>query len=185
MTLIEHELADLSEAQQAHYRQCLKNGCTQQMALMLASRQAAMMGGSDQAFNQGQRRKMNEMTGFNRDKILQIAQKAGINTNGKYYVGGLGRYEDKHAWVSTVDDVKEVLKLKNLDCEGLVKHKGHEVPPPEPKLAEDIEARLVAKRVAQKTKGRKPTAAKLRHIVGEAREYVSAVHAKPRGQSPD
>lgn len=147
--MIEREVeTQWPEWAQDAYAVLLSNGESRVMAHMLVSREGWSLRNSDKAFNEGQRRKMSSMPEKNRDAICAAAQKAGINTNGKYYVGGLGRYTDPTAWVSTADDVLSVCKAKNLTATGVVNYKGHEVPPPKRKgLADDIVARQVGKQL--------------------------------------
>lgn len=170
MTLIDMEVADLPEHKQKIYRDCIERGESPRLALMLASRSAPVMGGSDRTFNEGQRRAMNDDHVVCRERVVDIAKKAGINTHGKYYMGQLGRYGDPMAWVSSVDDVKEVAKRKNLSVDGLVKHKARETPPPPPVvLAEDIKNRLVKQELAHVAAERGPAKTEL-----EARRRVSS-----------
>lgn len=174
MTLIELELMDLAPHQQEHYAQCLEKGCSPAMALMLASRQAAMMGGSDRSFNEWQRHHMSTMHEPTRDAMQAIAKKAGINTNGKYHAG-IGRYDDPGAWCSTVDDVKDYVKAKNLHSDGLVKHKAVELPPKPPvRLAADIQQRLVQEELRNQAEAKGPaeTGSARRKRVREVSEYV-------------
>jgi len=175
MTLIEMEVADMPEHKQFVYRECIERGESPQLALMFASRSGPVMGGSDRTFNEGQRRAMGEDHSVCRDRVVKIAERAGISTHGKYYMGQLGRYDDPMAWVSSVDDVKEVARKKNLHVDGLVKHKAREVPPPPPVvLAEDIKQRLVKQeltRVAAE-KGPAKTDLEARRRVASATERV-------------
>lgn len=192
MTLIELEVADLPPERQKLYRECVARGETPRMALMLATRQAALMGGSDRAFNEGARRKMNNLPFMNRT-MHAIARKAGINTEGKYHVAGLGRYDNPLAWVSTIDDVKESLKRQNLSSTGLVKYQAPERPPlPDVPLAPDIVDNEVASRLSQAAQQgvslpRDPKARA--SYVAELRDAVVSEHGRPqkragRGGSP-
>ncbi len=131
---------------------------------------------TDRAFNDGQRRKMESMSPLVSKALHKAARKAGINTDGKYYVGGLGRCTDKSAWVSTADDVLEVCKRKNLQCDGVLSHKADlDRTPPKPKvrlandLAEKFEARYLEANPALAAKVKKSKKAKreLREMVIE------------------
>ena len=119
----------------------LRKGESWNMAVMLACREAPRPNYSEQAFQESMRLRMEEMTP-NMRKIIDMAEKAGINTHGKYYVGGLGRPTDPSAWVSDTSDVKRVCREKNLTCEGLVRHQGTPVPPKRVPLAPDLKRRL-------------------------------------------
>lgn len=78
---------------------------------------------NDQSFVRSAFRRMREMQPHNRTKILDIAKRAGINTEGKAYCGQLGRYDNPLAWCSTGEDVLESCKRQNLSCEGAVEYK--------------------------------------------------------------
>jgi hypothetical protein len=131
----------------------VQSGTTPQCAMMLISRTAPKMSHSDRAFGEGAMRRMNGMREKSREKIVEIASRAGISTNGKYYQGQLGRYTDKRAWVSTDSDVLESCKAQNLGCDGTVKHKRREVPPVQgPPLAPNLVKRYARKMVSEDPK---------------------------------
>jgi hypothetical protein len=111
-----------------------------EFAAMCALQQPPGSKNTDRAFQDGARRRMENMGAKTKDALLGAAQKAGINTAGKFYVGGLGRAQDPSAWVSTAQDVLDVCKKKNLNCEGVVNHKAtfRDTPPPDVKLAPDL-----------------------------------------------
>lgn len=148
-SLLEAEIKQLGPEAHQYFLEMVAGGCEAPLAHMLIFQEAPMMKGSDKSFNESMRMKMNNMLGRNRDKAVEVAQRAGVNTNGKYYVGGLGTYTDPAAWVSTVDDVKEVCRKRNLNASGLVDHKARQVEPPKKKpLADDIVDRFVKKELA-------------------------------------
>lgn len=123
------------------YWASIETGASPIFAHMCAMRAAPQMKNSDRTFNEGARRNMEEkLKGKQMQKYLEMAKKAGINTHGKFYKGGLGRPTDPSAWVSTVDDVLEVCKRKNLNCEGAITHKAikKDEPPPKIPMAPDI-----------------------------------------------
>jgi len=70
--------------------------------------------------------------------MIRMAHEAGINTHGKVYKGGIadGRGpRDPEAWVSTMQDVLDVAKRRNLTIKsgagiGGVNHEGVLMPPP-------------------------------------------------------
>lgn len=176
---IEEEVRGLHPDNQAIYFNAVASGTLPQLAIGLATRMVASMMGSDRCLNQTQRRKMNNMLPMNRDRIVAIAEKAGIRTNGKYYVGGLGRYNDPAAWVSTYDDALATCKRKNLTAEGIVYHQGTPVEPVRKPIAEDIVQDYVKKELKADPKLRekvKKNPKKLR----EVREKVIAKHARKK-----
>lgn len=121
-------------------------------AAMCACRQPPGAKNTDRAFQQGQRRKMENMDPVNRRNMQAIAKRAGINTDGKYYMSSLGSYTDPAAWVATADDVVTTAKKKNLTVEGVVNHRGIEkdvAPKQGPRLAPDIVERLAQEKLAK------------------------------------
>lgn len=180
--ICDDEAAQLSASQRAVYEASIAAGDNPQFAIGLATRRSAMMKGGDRIFNEGAREKMNRMPEVNRDRVCAIAQRAGINTAGKYYVSGLGRYSDPRAWVSTAEDVKTVCKEKNLNATGFINHKATELPPP-PKvaMADDLVQEKVTEIVASEPKTRERLKnGKLK--LGDVRERVVATHSRQRSR---
>ena len=183
--IIEAEVNTWNEAAQFDFWAIVSEGNTMAFAQMCVCRQAPTMGmASDRQFNSSYRRRMNTMDPRNREKILAIAKRAGIATDGKYYVSGLGRYNDPAAWCSTSDDVKAAVKAKNMTAHGPgIHHNGTpaDAPPPKP-LAEDIVKRLEKQhRVSDpKLDERCRKSAKARR---ELRERVVASHTRKLGGS--
>ena len=140
------------------------------------------MGESDRTYCEHARYSMNHMGDYIQKNIVDIAQKAGINTNGKYYEGAIGRYNDPLAWVSGVDDAKAAIKKKNYTCEGLVRNKAVSAPHKEKEivLGEDIVRSSMQEHISairqEKGTNWKPSRKKL----GELREMVIERHGKRR-----
>jgi hypothetical protein len=176
MTVHDLEVAALPDHQQAFYRMCVKKGQTPRMALMLASQQAAMMGGSDQAFNEGARRKMNKLPAINQ-RIVDMAQKAGISTHGKYHMSSIGAPTDPLAWCSTIEDAKYAIKAKGLSSRGLINYTAPEKPPqPDIRIAPDIVDEELQRRLRSSddlAKRLPPTPAKRASALRELREQVA------------
>lgn len=158
-----------------------EQGMDHALAAMQACRRSPQMKNSDRTFNQKARHRMDTMQDSIRKVILERAQKAGINTQGKYYCGGLADRRgarDPSAWVSTTSDVLEVARRRNLDVRGAVEHRASESPPPKRvAIAPDILNGLVQKRVAsdpalQERVRRNPRA------IQAVREELTAKHAK-------
>lgn len=149
-------------------------------AKMHACRRASGSRGTDRAFNQGQRRRMTNMDAYNRDKLLEIAKKAGINTSHKFYCGGLGRPNDPAAWVSTDSDVLEVARKRNLEVTGPVEHSAVYVPDPDEAkpLAEDIiqdrMSRILSKNPAVAEKYRKNP----KKVSSQLRDKIVETHGR-------
>ena len=120
---IEHEAETIGRLDE--YRQLVEAGQSPRMALMLVARQFPGLNGTDAKFNKLERQRMSEMEAEDRDSIVKIARKAGINTHGKTYNGALGRYNDPGAWVSGTSDVRQTAKVKGLSLRGQVNVENH------------------------------------------------------------
>lgn len=134
----------------AHFDKMVADGQGVEFAAMCALQQPPGSKNTDRAFQDGARRRMENMGPVAKNALLGAAKKAGINTEGKYYVGGLGRAHDPSAWVATAQDVLDVCKKKNLNCEGVVNHKAsfRDKPPPDVKLAPDLVREFAANAMA-------------------------------------
>jgi len=160
---IEREVLQYPVWVQKHYYVMVANGQSPRFALMCACQQAPGTRYTDRTFNVERHQVMNEMKPKTREKYLQQARQAGISTQGKYYVGALGRPTDRRAWVSTVDDATAVCREKNLTAEGIVKHNGWQVPPKKKRMADDLRDAYVRERLSHDA----PLAAK---CAGDPRE---------------
>lgn len=136
---------------------------------------------NDQAFVRSAFRRMNTMNPKNREKILAIARRAGINTHGKAYCGQLGRYDNPLAWCSTAEDVLTSCKQQNLSCEGAVEYKavGTDKPFEGVPLAPDIVKRE-ARKLLKKDRKLAEQVRKGKVKQQEIRERVIAKHGKKR-----
>ena len=173
--MIEMEVDTWPEWAQDAFGIMVDNGQTPVFAHMCVSREAWSVKNSDKAFNEGQRRKMSNMSEKNRDEMCRAAQKAGINTNGKYYVGGLGKYTDPHAWVSTASDVIEVCRKRNLTATGVVNHKG--TPMPKPKSVE-LAPDIVQNKVHERLKNDPSLAERVKRGKTDVRDVAAEVTEK-------
>lgn len=174
--IYEHYSEDVYEK----FQELLERGDSPRMAHMLATRGAPMMGSSDRAFCEGQYRKMSRMSNPVRESMRAIAQRAGINTDGRYYVGGLGRYDDPAAWVSGKEDLINSCKKRGFDADGVVKarYADHDAPPKKaPKLAPHLVEEMCARhakrdpKLAEKLRKDKSGRAKR-----DLQEKVTAIH---------
>lgn len=164
----------------ALYQQILANGETAEWAAMCALQSAPGSKNTDRALCEGGRQRMESMDDFNRNKILAIAKKAGINTQGKFYKAGLGRYNDPRAWVASQDDILATAKAKKLKVEGVVNCDYSEPlanPPKKAPMPEDIIKRealgLMRKDPALAAKVKSSPKAKQ-----ELRERIVATHSR-------
>lgn len=157
-----------------------EQGQTPRFAEMAASQSAPGTKGTDRAFNQNARARMENMTPEVRSRILKRAKQAGVDTAGKFYVSGLGKYHDQRAWVSTVDDIRDVAKANpHLSLNGIVNQEGRQTKEiKKVELAEDLVQELMGTYL-QNPKERE--AAKKHNGMAALREKVIARHgAKAR-----
>ena len=131
------------------YFEMVKAGEYPRGAAMCALMQPPGTKNTDRAFCEGQHRKMERMSPANRRKMQELARKAGISTDGKFYVGGLGKYTDPKAWVSNQDDVITACKLTKSAATGVLNcdYMEHDKEPKRLPLAPDIVNRFVRKRL--------------------------------------
>ena len=150
--LIEADVAVWPEHMRLFYDLMVQCGNTEVMAHLLASRQAPMMGQSDRSFCESLHRSMSSMTQAQRSEMVEIARRNGINPDGKFYVGGFGRYGDPQAWCSTIEDARTTLKNNpHLNATGLVSQKAAS-PVGEPKgvrLADDLAQEAIVSELAE------------------------------------
>jgi hypothetical protein len=163
----------------ALFKRLVKQGTSPEAAAMYACQQAPGTKNTDRAFCQGQRRKMEGMGQLAGGMLHRAARKAGINTQGKFYMSGLGKATDPHAWVATADDVLTVAKKRNLNVEGVVNHKAivKDYVPPERNVAPDI-VRNIEKQMLRKDPGLRERVAKSKHARKELREAIVDKHAR-------
>lgn len=165
------------------YEAMLAAGNPPGFAAMLALQSPPGSRNTDRAFSQGQHHKMERMHPTVRKALLYTAQKAGIKTDGKYYCGGLGRYDNPAAWVSCAQDVIDSAKIQDLNVEGVINHKGtqKDVKPQSVALAPDLVNEVAGKMLkadpALAEKCRKSKKAR-----GELRERVIATHGRKRNR---
>jgi hypothetical protein len=126
----EREIKLYDELIQKRYRQMVAEGTARSLALMFATRGAPIMGNSDRSFCEYQHERMSRgMDQQERTWITRFAQEAGIRTEGKTYMGEIGKYDDPLAWVSTREDAQTAMKAKGISTEGLIKVKSDRKPP--------------------------------------------------------
>lgn len=174
LEMLQDEVASAGPDAVAIFKQCLKQGQTLEFAAMCALRQAPGSKNTDRAFTQGAERQLRTMAQVNRDAVYEIAQKAGISTQGKYYKGSLGRPNDPLAWVANADDVLVAAKKKNLSISGVVNYTAPDKDPrPKPKvrLAPDLVQKYTAELMSQEP----DTAAKVKENPKRLREVVERV----------
>ena len=92
------------------YEHLILEGNNPGFAAMLAMQRPAGTKGTERAFLEGQQHWADKISHDCATELHRQAKNAGISTQGKKYIGGLGRPTDKMAWVSTQDDVSAALK---------------------------------------------------------------------------
>lgn len=139
------------------YLQCLENGCTPVLAEMLASRSFPGTKGTDRAYMQGR-----QLGGAQFEGIplvgrhhLKIAHDAGVSVTGKWYAGTLARPGfpgDPEAWVSSLDDLRAIVKRRGWTCTGAVEIKEPRYLDVEPQayhVADDLVEQYVEDAIAE------------------------------------
>ncbi len=151
---------------QARYERMRQQGTPHTLAEMFALRSPPGTRFTEKAFLEGRKMDVNDPV----DRlVLEKARAAGINTQGKVYIGGLadGRGPaDPGAWVSSADDVLAVAKRRQLRVEGALKYDPGPVQEREPKykIAPDIMRRLM-RQYRKKPEYRKKSKRELREII--------------------
>jgi hypothetical protein len=134
------QISDNPEIQR-RYEQLRYDGVSHNLAELFALRTFPGINGTDKAFNRG-RVNGNQFADCPAlgDYYRACAESAGVSVAGKYYCHGLGRYPgDAQAWVADTSDVLRVARERNLNIDGLVTHRAHEVEPaPDVPLAADL-----------------------------------------------
>jgi hypothetical protein len=136
---------------QALYAAMRLDGQSHALAEMLAL-QSPPMSNTDREFLEGKGGCYDQ---FHDNELLgafyrQSAAEAGVDTTGKVYLSGLARRPgDPEAWVSGRGDVQRVLEARGWGADGAVKVKarGADAPPPKKKIADDIVAGQVERRL--------------------------------------
>lgn len=139
----------MSPSQQAHYDQCIAEGCSPRLAEMLAlasppqiRTDATFQAKANGALGGGQ------FSAQTREHMLAQAAAAGVSTDGKVYEPRIARFPgDPQAWVSGPSETKKVIEGRGWSCDGDIKVAGPEREPvKEVPIAQD----LIEERVEQK-----------------------------------
>lgn len=178
--ILESEVAGWPKHMRQFYELMVACGTAPVLAHMLASRQAPVMGQSDRSFCESLHRSMSGMSPELRAGIVENARRAGINTDGKFHVSGLGSSSDPAAWCSTIEDARRTLAARpHLNANGLVTQRATmkpEGPPQRKLLADDLAGEMIRKEIA--TDGRlREKVAKGKVKGGELREMVEDKYA--------
>jgi hypothetical protein len=148
------EIAAASWDVQDHYLRMLEDGQTPQFAAMCALQQPPGTRGTDRAFMQGRLAGewLNNLPRKQADWLIGQARAAGINTTGKFYMGGIADkrgHLDPEAWVDSTADIVRVAKKRDLEVHGIVDY----VPPQKaPPKEVDINPRILREHVREEMK---------------------------------
>lgn len=146
-------------AVQAAYEKMRKNGQSHSIAEMCATRTPTGLFGTERAFMQGKIHNNGVDDNPSGRRLIERAQKAGINISGKRYVSALGGHnshltgkrgpENPYAWVGGVDEVAAICRKEGYACEEL-RIKGSEPPPMlQNRLAADIVEEIADEKLRQ------------------------------------
>jgi hypothetical protein len=144
---------------QEHYERCLANGCSHNLAEMLALKTFPGSKGTDRSFMQGRYHKtggaqFEALPESIRQEYMRKAERAGVNPTGKWYSGGLARFPaDPMAWVDGLSDVKRVAEARGAEVSGAVDiepPRYRDLAQPRPyQVAPDLVAARVSERLAE------------------------------------
>lgn len=124
------EIAAAGTDAQRHYDKMLAAGQSERFAAMCALGQPPGTRGTDRAFMEGRlaQQWLDGIPPKQAARMIREAQAAGINTTGRFYMGGLADkrgHRDPEAWVDSTGDVLRVAKKRDLEVHGIVDY----VPP--------------------------------------------------------
>lgn len=148
------EIAASSWDVQSHYLRMIEAGQTPQFAAMCALQRPPGTRGTDRAFMQGRLAGewLNSLPPKQAQWLLRQAKSAGIDTTGKFYMGGIADkrgHLDPEAWVDSTADILRVAKKRDLEVHGIVDY----VPPQKgPPKEVDINPRILREHVRKEMK---------------------------------
>lgn len=139
-------------AVQAHYDECIRNGCNHNLAMILAHRRPPSLV-TDTRFMAGSEERNDPLA-------IRQAVAAGIDVGGAAYMSQLADDrgpKDPEAWVRGRGDVRRVCEKRGYGCEGTVKTQRREREVPRVGLAEHlVEDRVNLMIAADPAKALKP-----------------------------
>ena len=156
MSDLPYEIAAAPREVQDHFLKMIADGQAERFAIMCALMQAPGTRAADRTFMEGRYAGnwLDELPKKQAAKIVREARAAGINPTGKFYMSGLADkrgHMDPMAWVDSVDDVKRVAKVRNLNVQGIVNVEARQVEAQKVKLNPAL-----AKELAKKEKAKTP-----------------------------
>lgn len=163
------------------FDEIVSRGETAQWAAMCAMRSPPGSRYTERAFLQDMNSSTEKMNWIVRKHTYDMAEKAGISTQGKVHKASLGPANDPGAWVSSMDDVLAVAKARNLTITGAVNHKGVETMEPKKQVA--LAPDLVKRYRKDYLKQDPSLAAKVKRSKKASRELnerIIATHSRPK-----
>lgn len=155
---------------EAHYAECIANGCSPRLAEMFASGRAPTAKTDDTFFKGWSKTGGAQFTHPEvRAHYLAEARRAGVSVTGKQYFSELAEYPgDPRAWVDSRGEMVRLLEERNWACSGDLTVRREPTADPEPvALAEDLVAEKVAERLEETPDAK----------VEDVREQVIETHA--------
>jgi hypothetical protein len=148
------EIATAPAEVRQHYLKMIADGQSERWASMCALQQPPGTKGTDRAFMQGRYAGewMNSMPQEHAERMVRNAKAAGINTVGKFYMGGLADKRgplDPEAWIDSTADIKRVAKKRDLEVHGIIDYVPPEKAPPK---EIDINPRILNEHVRKEMK---------------------------------
>lgn len=148
------DIASASHEVRAHYVRMVQDGQHPRFAEMCALQAPPGTRGTDRAFMQGRLggEWLNSLPKKQAAWLVGQAKAAGIDTNGKFYMGGIADkrgHLDPEAWIDSTADILRVAKKRDLEVHGIVDY----VPPQKgPPKEVDINPRILREHVREEMK---------------------------------
>lgn len=154
MTDLPFEIEHASHEAQQHYRKMIADGQSERFAVMCSLQQAPGTKAADRTFMEGRYSGnwLDQLPKKQAARIVREARAVGINPTGKFYMSGLADkrgHMDPMAWVDSVDDIRRVAKVRNLNIQGIVNIEASAQDPKNvdlnPKIAKELAKKEIAK----------------------------------------
>lgn len=160
------QVLQAGDAAVAHYEECMKNDCGENLSLILALKRAPGLNGTNDAFLRGHRLDpFPNMTEPMRQWYMKECRRKGIDFSGKVYKSGLVRdgFEgtiDPEAFVGSRDELKDKIVSRGWSTEeGMVEVEAPEIKDDAGggyKVSHDLVMQSVAAEVLENHNGRIP-----------------------------
>jgi hypothetical protein len=157
VTDLPFEIAQACHEVQQHYLKMIADGQSERFAVMCSLRQAPGTKAADRTFMEGRYSGnwLDQLPKKQAARIVREARASGINPTGKFYMSGLADkrgHMDPMAWVDSVDDIKRVAKVRNLNVQGIVNIEATAQDPAKVDLNPRIARELAKKEISKNPK---------------------------------